>query len=326
MKLATCSKSGVRIVGVVDVDRDVVIDLQQLHQTLHGSRSAVLASMLDLIEAGERGLELVRSLVERSDPGDADYTFALASATLLAPLPRPTQLRDFSVFPAHLRGAPKGLAQVALAAEGANASFKAAGEGYPPIYDREPVFYFSNRMSVAGHGATVEWPPAVKFLDFELEMAVCIGRTGKNIAASLAAEHVFGYLIFNDVSARDAQARQVPAGLGPCKGKSYDGCNILGPWIVTRDELPDPYRLNVEVRVNGEVWTRSTTADMLHRFEDMIAFASAGETVHAGEVFGSGTVSGCCSLESGRWMKPGDVLELTIEGIGTLGNRFGTTS
>jgi 2-keto-4-pentenoate hydratase/2-oxohepta-3-ene-1,7-dioic acid hydratase in catechol pathway len=109
--------------------------------------------------------------------------------------------------------------------------------------------------------------------------------------------------------------------MGPAKGKSFDTGNAIGPWIVTRDEIPDAKALAVSVRVNGENWGRNTTAGMIHSFEDMIAFVSHDETLYPGEFLGSGTIGGCCGLESDRWLKDGDLVEVEVEKIGVLRNR-----
>ena len=121
-------------------------------------------------------------------------------------------------------------------------------------------------------------------LDYELEFGVILGKGGKNIAKDKARAHIFGYLIFNDVSARDIQMREMQGQLGPTKGKDFDTGNILGPWLVTADEVPDPYNLTMVARVNGEEWSRGNTGTMHHKFEDMIAHASADETLHRGRV------------------------------------------
>jgi 2-keto-4-pentenoate hydratase/2-oxohepta-3-ene-1,7-dioic acid hydratase in catechol pathway len=108
--------------------------------------------------------------------------------------------------------------------------------------------------------------------------------------------------------------------LGPMKGKSFNGSNVLGPWIVTPDELGDPQTLAVEVRVNGETRAKGETAGMLFSFEEILAYASQDETIHAGEFFGSGTVGNCCGLEIGRFLESGDVIELRVDRIGVLRN------
>jgi len=322
MKLATFEKGGVDKVGVVDTEREVVVDLLAINKGLSSAQAVSLSSMINFIEGGEHSLDIARAALKKFDPNNKEHCTPLAETNFRSPLPRPTQLRDFSVFPRHLEKGPKVLAEITRQLGGKTPPISFSGKSYPSIYNESPIFYYSNRMNVIGTRAQVDWPPDVKFLDFELELAVCIGRTAKNVSKVNANDHIFGYVIFNDVSSRDIQAIQMPGGLGPCKSKSYDGCNILGPWIVTKDEIPNPYALNVEVRVNGDVWNKSTTEGMLHTFEDMIEFASVGETLYPGEVFGSGTVGGCCGLELERWIKSGDEVELFIEGIGSLKNTF----
>ena len=116
------------------------------------------------------------------------------------------------------------------------------------------------------------------------------------------------------------------AQLGPTKGKDFDTANVMGPWLVTADEIPDPYCLSMVARVNGEEWSRGTSGDMHHKFEDILAHVSRDETLHAGEFFGSGTVGSGCGLELGRFLKIGDVVELEIGGLGVLTNRVVTTA
>ena len=159
-------------------------------------------------------------------------------------------------------------------------------------------------------------------IDYELELACVIGAGGRDISREDAASHIFGFTIFNDASARDAQMAEMAGQVGPAKGKDFDTGNVFGPWIVTREELGDPYSLEMVARVNGEEWSRGSSASMHHRFEDLIAFVSRAETLHPGEILGSGTVGSGCGLEQGRFLSSGDVVELEIEGIGTLRNRF----
>jgi 2-keto-4-pentenoate hydratase/2-oxohepta-3-ene-1,7-dioic acid hydratase in catechol pathway len=174
---------------------------------------------------------------------------------------------------------------------------------------------------VSGPGATVRWPRYSKVMDFELEFGIFLGKTGTDIPAGKAREHIFGYTIYNDFSARDAQMNEMPAMLGPTKGKSFQGGNALGPWIVTPDEIPDARALAVEVRVNSETWSKNTTAEMLFTFEEVIEFISGDETLHAGEFIGSGTVGNCCGLELDRYLEHGDEIELEVEQIGVLRNK-----
>jgi 2-keto-4-pentenoate hydratase/2-oxohepta-3-ene-1,7-dioic acid hydratase in catechol pathway len=143
---------------------------------------------------------------------------------------------------------------------------------------------------------------------------------GANISVRQAKDHIFGFTIFNDFSARDAQRIEMEGRLGPAKGKSFDGGNVLGPWIVTPDEIGDPYKLRMEARVNGETRSSSVSEGMLFSFEEIIAHVTKDETLMPGEFIGSGTVGNGCGLELGRFLEHGDVIELEIEKIGILKN------
>lgn len=168
----------------------------------------------------------------------------------------------------------------------------------------------------------MQWPPFAEKLDYELELAAVIGRKGKDIPAANAREHIFGYTIFNDFSARDIQARwEGQFRMGPAKGKDFDTSNSFGPWIVTKDELPDPYNLTMVVRVNGEERGRGSSAGAQHDFERCIEQVSWSETLYPGEIFGLGTIENGCGFETLSFLQPDDVVELEVEGIGILRNR-----
>ncbi|MCZ7641458.1 MAG: fumarylacetoacetate hydrolase family protein [Pseudorhodoplanes sp.] len=153
----------------------------------------------------------------------------------------------------------------------------------PQVWYQQPLYYKGNRFSVVGPDADVHWPSYSRYLDFELEWGIFIGRKGRNIPASEARDYIFGYTVFNDFSARDAQYRETEGRLGPAKGKDFDTGNAMGPCIVTADALAEPYNLAMAVRVNGEEWGRGNSRDMHHRFEDMIAHISRDETLYPGE-------------------------------------------
>jgi 2-keto-4-pentenoate hydratase/2-oxohepta-3-ene-1,7-dioic acid hydratase in catechol pathway len=177
-------------------------------------------------------------------------------------------------------------------------------------------------VSVVGPDADVRRSAYAQLLDYELELACVVGRGGVDVTPETAAGQIFGYTIFNDVSARDTQAVEMEGQLGPAKGKDFDTGNVFGPWIVTADEIGDPYDLTMVARVNGEEWSRGHSGTMFHRFEDIIAFVSRSETLHPGEILGSGTVGRGCGPELGRFLNPDDVVELEIERIGVLRNRI----
>ena len=306
MKLATYrGGDGPRLGALIDSDRSI-LDLSAASRRRNGTAHGALASMLSFIDAGDSGRELADRIVADPSPEDVE---ALDAVELLAPLPEPRQIRDFLCFEEHLRNA-------------FDQADKLTGSrtDIPAVWYEQPIYYKANRFSVVGHGADVRWPSYSQLLDYELEMACVIGTGGVDIERQHALDHVFGWTIFNDVSARDAQVKEMGGRLGPAKGKDFDTGNVLGPWIVTSDELGDPYNLTMVARVNGEEWSRGSSSSMHHRFEDCIAFVSRSETLHPGEVLGSGTVGTGCGLELGRFLSPGDVVELEIERIGVLRN------
>ncbi|MCI1262701.1 MAG: fumarylacetoacetate hydrolase family protein [Tetrasphaera jenkinsii] len=223
---------------------------------------------------------------------------------LLAPL-RPRTIRDFLAFEGHLVNAFAGL-----------------GKEIPPEWYERPAYYKGLPDTVIGPGDEIPWPAYTDKLDHELELAAVIGRTGKDIQEGAALDHVFGYTIWNDMSARDTQTRELPIGMGPCKAKDWDGSNVLGPCIVTPDEI-DPHDVDLEVRINGERWGGDNSKAMTHTFESMIAYSSQGLTLRPGELLGSGTATGGSGLELDRWLQPGDVIEMEATAIGILRNRVG---
>jgi 2-keto-4-pentenoate hydratase/2-oxohepta-3-ene-1,7-dioic acid hydratase in catechol pathway len=308
MKLATfLSPSGAPAIGVVDPARGAVLDLSAAARALGRQADARFADMLALIDAGPAGLDAARQLAT-AWPREA--AVALAGLRLLAPLPLPRQMRDCLVFEEHLTN---GMAQ--------REKRTGVKESIPDVWYRQPIYYKCNRFSVAGPDTTVVWPRYSQLMDFELELACVIGRTGKDIARENALEHIFGFTIFNDFSARDTQFAEMAGRLGPAKGKDFDGGNVLGPWIVTLDEIGDPHALRMEVRVNGERWGGGNSGSMHHKFPDILAHISNAETLHAGEVIGSGTVGTGSGNEMGRYLNSGDEVELEIEKIGVLRNR-----
>jgi 2-keto-4-pentenoate hydratase/2-oxohepta-3-ene-1,7-dioic acid hydratase in catechol pathway len=307
MKLATfVGRNDAPAIGAVDPARGVVLDLAAAARA-RGGPAPAFADMLALIDAGPAGLEDARRLVA-AWPGEAEVK--LAGLRLLAPLPEPRQMRDCLVFEEHLTN---GFAQTE----------KRTGlkQTIPDVWYRQPIYYKANRFSVAGPETDVVWPRYSQLMDFELELACVIGRTARDISRERALEHIFGFTIFNDFSARDAQFAEMAGRLGPAKGKDFDGGNVLGPWIVTLDEIGDPHALKMEVRVNGERWGGGNSGAMHHKFPAILAHISNCETLHAGEVIGSGTVGTGSGNEMGRYLKSGDVVELEIERIGVLRNR-----
>ena len=263
------------------------------------------SSVLEIVEGGQNALDRAYEIIRHSPT-----VLAVENITLLAPIPHPPQMRDFLCFEQHLKQAFDAVGKLS-----------GTPSQIPKVWYERPIFYHPSRFSVCGPDAEVSWPAYCEKLDFELEFGCYIGKPGKDIPKKQAREHIFGYTIFNDFSARDEQAKEMAGQLGPGKGKDFDNANAMGPCLVTADELGDPYRLEMVVRVNGEEWGRGNSRDMHWKFEDCIAHASRSETLHSGEFFGSGTVGNGCGLEHLRFLKPNDVVELEVEGIGILRNR-----
>ncbi len=322
MKLATfVNPRNETVIGAVDIATQTVLDLQAAHQDQHSTKSPFLTDMLALMDAGDTGLALARGL-ESSNAGLGTNRYKLKDIKLLSPVPVPRQIRDFNNAEGHMRNAPAGMAMLNAKLKGLPVPKRSDVEVViPDVNFSQPIFYISNRFNVVGQDAQIEWPAYSEWFDYEGEFGFFIGKGGKNISKDQAHSHIFGYTIFNDFSARDKQMREMEGRMGPTKGKSFDTGNAIGPWIVTTDEIKDTRALSVEVRVNGEVWGKSSTSTMIHSFEEIIAYISDSETLHVGEFFGSGTIAGCCSLECDKWMKDKDVIEIEFEGLGVLRNQ-----
>ncbi|MDC0148098.1 fumarylacetoacetate hydrolase family protein [Alphaproteobacteria bacterium] len=279
------------------------------------------SSMQHFIEAGQPALD--RAYAQLASSPD---TIASDQINWLAPLPVPAQIRDCLGFETHLKNAFESAVKVsAMAADDpvkAEEELRASGRFVvPEVWYQQPIYYKANRFSVAPTGKDIVWPAYSQIMDFELEMACIIGKKGKDITKSNANDHIFGYTIYNDFSARDAQMLESPGMLGPAKGKDFEDSIILGPVIVTKDELDDPYNLRMQARVNGETWCDNNSSTIHWTFSDMIAHISMGETLHPGEVIGSGTVGLGCGLEQLRFLNDGDIVELEIEKIGVISNK-----
>ena len=323
MKLATFKAGGQEKIGIVHTGDTLLFDLAAAANR-SGSANPAFASMLALIDAGESALEQAVGVFDKHGR-DETLSVKTETAEILAPVPEPRQMRDGMSFPLHILQAPRG--QLKLAARAKNDMAELArieaeplGE-LPEVYRKQPIYYITNRFSVRGTNTTVKWPRYSQVMDYELEFGIITRNKGANISAAKARDHIFGYTIFNDFSARDAQRIEMEGRLGPAKGKSFDGGNVMGPWIVTPDEIGDPYKLKMEARVNGKMRSQGVTEGMLFSFEEIIAHVSQDETLMPGEFIGSGTVGNGCGLELGWYLEHGDTIELDVEKIGTLKNR-----
>ena len=273
------------------------------------SEALLPSDMVNLIEGGERSLDAAREALDwaadNADTGDsAPIAHAAATLRFLPPVPRPPLLRDFMGFEQHLLNI-----------------FPTLGREIPPEWYKLPVYYKGNPGSLATHEDDIPIPSYADALDIEFELAMVIGRGGMNIPPERALEHVFGYMIYNDFSERVIQAREMTVGLGPAKGKDFVHGHVLGPHLVTANEIPDIYNLRMVARVNGEEWCDTNSGTIHCKFEDMIAHVSTDEFLHPGEVLGSGTVGSGSGAERNTFLRHGDIVELEVERLGTLRNR-----
>lgn len=300
------------------------IDLAAVHAGTSGAPSPALTSMLNLIESGQAGLELAAAMI---DSVGLEHVLAPADFEYRAPLPCPAQLRDFANYEGHvLRSMETSMRTRAKREpdpEEALKRFQQSGQySIAPVWYEQPIYFKGNRLNIIGHGQDVIWPTYARQMDYELELACIIGTRGKDVARRDADDHIFGYTIYNDFSARDALAYEMGFRMGPCKGKDFDTGNIFGPCIVTRDEIADPYSLRFAIRINGKEVMSGTTAGSQHDFARCIEHVSQSETIYPGEIFGLGTVDYGCGFESDTYLSEGDLVELEVEMIGILANRL----
>jgi 2-keto-4-pentenoate hydratase/2-oxohepta-3-ene-1,7-dioic acid hydratase in catechol pathway len=292
-------RAGVMLDGGRIADVSMVLGTQQ---TLHDVQA--------LLEQPDRPVERLRDVLANRPPV---ATVSASEVRLLPPVLRPPTVRDFNAFEGHAGGA--GTREL------------------PDAWYRLPIFYFSNPLVVYGPEDEVPYPSASQRFDYELEIGAVIGQEGSNLSEQDGMEHIAGFTIFNDWSARDLQRDEMAAGLGPAKGK--DCGNSFGPYVVTADELAAKLkdgRLHVECRltVNGETWMTGNAGSMHHTWGSFVERAARDSRVAVGDVLGSGTVSGGSIGEAirnghrgARFLQPGDIVEMEVEGIGTLRNRIG---
>ena len=286
--------------GADGVERSAVWRDARLYPTPDG------AGLVDLL--GDDGTRLRGAAAAAVDGPGVDP----ADVTLLPPVPRPPSIRDFMAFEEHVVTASAAI-----------------GLTVDPLWYRQPVFYFSNPAAVIGPGTDVAISPGCAAFDYELEIAAVIGRAGADLSPAQAADHIAGFVLFCDWSARDLQGAEMALNLGPAKGK--DGANGFGPWLLTTDELAERaaghgYDVAMSASVNGEAYSRGNLSDLYWSFGEMIAYASRGTRVRPGDVIGSGTVGTGCILELGRvhgaerypYLKAGDRVHLEAELLGAI--------
>ncbi|WP_155929059.1 fumarylacetoacetate hydrolase family protein [Mycolicibacterium sp. CBMA 234] len=273
--------------------------------------------MTSFIGAGPAALHEAANVVAAPPP---HAIVDLAQVRLLAPVV-PPRMRNFSVYEGHIRNAFAAAIEMRSGRLVSRALQRTGLLAPPRGWYRRPAYYKGNHLSVIGPYDDIVAPGYTQRLDYELELAAVIGTSGRDLTEQDGEAHVFGYTLLNDVSARDVLVGELFSGLGPAKGKDFDTGNVLGPWLATREEIPDPQALRGEIRVNGQRRAECSTADMYHSVGAMVAEASRGETLVAGEVFGTGCCTWGAGIELKQFLSAGDLVELTLGPLGTQRNR-----
>ena len=315
MKLVSYLKSGEIQLGAIV--NEALYNLQSVNENLPKNIIDFFQSSNDLIQQTEKQLSKIADNSLSVEPVK-DYT-------LLAPVPRPTSCRDGYAFRQHVESARRN-----------------RGVEMIKEFDQYPIFYFTNHNAVQGPGDVYCMPDHFQQLDFELEVAIVIGKEGRNIKAKDADAYIAGFTIMNDLSARKLQMEEMLLNLGPAKGKDFS--TVIGPWLVTPDELSaylvpakqghvgNNYNLSMKCWVNDKLVSEGNVKDMDWTFAEIIERCSYGVTIFPGDVIGSGTVGTGCFLELNgtgklhdpnyqpQWLQANDTVKMTIDGLGTLVN------
>jgi 2-keto-4-pentenoate hydratase/2-oxohepta-3-ene-1,7-dioic acid hydratase in catechol pathway len=279
---------------------------------------ALLGDPVALAQAGE--------LAE--DASEADLELSFDERPRLPFGPR--SFRDHMAWEAHAIAAAHGIARLELPAAMVRiveAYERVTRRVFPRLrppaawYDKS-IYYVGNHLTFVPDGAPIPWPAYTDRLDYELELGIIICSPTVDASPETALEAVGGFVLINDVSARDVQYEEVTGPFGPVKSKNF--ANVMGSIVVTPDEvLPHlDTGLRAEVRVNGEVWGTGSTANMYHSVGDIVAYTSMGEPLAPGELLATGTIPGCCGVEVDRWVRPGDKVRLELERVGSLENEY----
>jgi len=300
---------------VVEPEKGRVIDLARaavLHAT--GKRNATQAAAIRLAQAQFPGsmaqalgasdilIELATEVIQGSYGDDASLDIG---AVTWLPASDPPVLRDGLTFVGHIKGWHERMQREV-----------------PESMLLIPGFTKNSPSTAIGHNAVAPWPGYIKNkMDYELELGYVIGREGGSVRPENAMDYVFGITLYNDFSGRELQHNELPIGMGSTKSKDF--AHAIGPWITTLDEFDDLDAIPMEVRVNGETWSKGNSGGKLWTVAELVAYVSLGEKILPGDVIGSGTMGRGSALELGRELKPGDVVELEAGGIGTLRTTMG---
>jgi len=315
MKLVSYLKAGEIQLGAIV--NEALYNLQSVNENLP-------KNVIDFIQSDKALIDQTAMQVSKI----ADNSLSMEPVkefTLLAPVPRPTSCRDGYAFRQHVASARRN-----------------RGVEMIKEFDQYPIFYFTNHNAVQGPGDIYCMPDHFQQLDFELEVAIVIGKEGRNIKAKDADTYIAGFTIMNDLSARKLQMEEMLLNLGPAKGKDFS--TVIGPWLVTPDELSaylvpakeghvgNNYNLSMKCWVNDILVSEGNVKDMDWTFAEIIERCSYGVTIFPGDVIGSGTVGTGCFLELNgtgklhdpnyqpQWLQANDTVKMTIDGLGTLVN------
>lgn len=283
--------------------------------------------MLAFLQKGDAAMHRAKEINAQivNEGKYAELAVKAANATLLAPVPNPTSCRDGYAFRQHVAAARRN-----------------RGVEMIPEFDEYPIFYFTNHNAVQGPGDIRCMPDHFDKLDFELEVSIVVGKKGRNIKAADADQYIAGYMIMNDMSARTLQMEEMKLNLGPAKGKDFS--TVIGPWLVTPDELETyrvpakeghvgaNYNLDMKCWVNNQLVSEGSMASMDWTFAEILERCAYGVDIFPGDVIGSGTVGTGCFLELNgtakrlnpdavpQWLQPNDVVDMEITGLGRLSN------
>src|ERR1700677_143695 len=318
MKIVSYLKEENEQLGIV-VD-DLLYEIELIHPDIPNTMNMFLNywdELFPILQAGGVAIRERQFARTKAIPVDRVH--------LLAPVPLPASCRDGYAFRQHVEAARR------------NRNLQMI-----PEFDQDPVFYFTNHHSIQGPGEIRCMPDHFSRLDFELEVAIVIARQGRNIRAAEADSYIAGLMIMNDMSARTLQMEEMLLNLGPAKGKDFS--TVIGPWLVTPDELEpfkvpakkghtgNNYNLKMKAWVNGKLVSQGNMSDMDWTFAEIIERCAYGVDILPGDVIGSGTVGTGCFLELNgtgklndenyqpQWLQPGDLVEMEVTGLGMLGN------
>jgi 2-keto-4-pentenoate hydratase/2-oxohepta-3-ene-1,7-dioic acid hydratase in catechol pathway len=289
---------------VVDLGRAYALTLERRGATADAAvrlaRALFPSSMAAALGVGPFFREAAEEALTSAD----DASTPIEQVTWAAAVDPPV-IRDGLTYPVHMQ----------------HFSEKVGGGLPNPQIFKTPPYFKGSTGVVYGHGAEIPYPSFTDFLDYELEIGVVVGGTGRNLTPDEAQDRVFGFTIFNDFSARDLQAAEMGMGMGPqkCKDFAYG----IGPWIVTADELPPFAQLSGSITVNGDLWSTCSADGGIFPPEELLAWVSLGDNLQPGDLVGLGTLGNGSGLEIDRRLSPGDVLELQLDGVGVLRNRIG---